>query len=102
MNIDALLKAIMVAIFSAPAFKQHLTQALQETLPAAVAKLIEAKPEPGLLNADPAAEFLSVSRRTLDSLTARGEIPVVRATSRPQYDPRDLRAYIDTNKQVEG
>jgi hypothetical protein len=46
---------------------------------------------------------LSISERTLWAHTApRGTIPVVRVGSRCLYDPRDLAAWIDGQKQEGG
>lgn len=56
--------------------------------PAAVPKLLLTAPE--------AARALSISPRTLWSLTApRGPIPAVRLGSRVLYDPRALQRFID-------
>lgn len=51
-----------------------------------------------LLNCDEAAAALSISRRLLWSLTAGGEIPVVRIGRTVRYDPDDLRDWIDAQK----
>lgn len=89
------------ADFFGPEFEQALRRTLEKILPSVVSQLAKAQPEKLLVNADPAAELLSMSRRTLDALTAKGEIPVVRATSRPQYSPADLQAWIDLKKRTE-
>jgi len=52
-----------------------------------------------LLPAREAARALSISERTLWSLSApRGPIPVVRVGHRVMYDPADLRAWIARQK----
>ena len=89
MNIDIPAESLIT-----PAFEAALSRSLERVLPSVVAKLVEAKQEKLLVNADPAAELLSMSRRTLDALVAKGEIPVVRLTSRPQFRPETLRQYL--------
>lgn len=52
-----------------------------------------------LLGKDEAAAVLGVSVRTLDRETApRGPLPCVRIGTRIQYDPADLRAFIDSRR----
>lgn len=53
---------------------------------------------PLLLTASDAAGRLSISPRTLWTLTDRGEMPVVRIGRAVRYDVRDLIAWIDANK----
>ncbi len=54
---------------------------------------------PMLLTARQAAKALTISERTLWSLTQRGEIPAVRFGGRNvRYDPRDLDAWIQGAK----
>lgn len=56
--------------------------------------------EPILLTARQAAKLLSLSERTLFSLTQSGRIPVVKIGERGiRYDPADLRAWIDSAKK---
>ena len=88
--------------FLGPEFEQALQRLLEKVLPKVVSKLGAAKSEKLLVNAEPAAELLSMSRRTLDALTAKGEIPVIRATSRPQYSVRSLQRYLAEKEQREG
>lgn len=53
-----------------------------------------------LLSAREAAEALSICPKTPWSHTApRGTIPAVRIGARVLYDPRDLTAWIDAQKQ---
>jgi predicted DNA-binding transcriptional regulator AlpA len=53
-----------------------------------------------LLDARAAAEALSISARSLWSLTQpRGPIPSVRIGRSVRYDPRDLREFIDARKK---
>lgn len=55
--------------------------------------------EPMLLTVRQAAQVLSISERTLFSLTKSGEIPAVRFGERNvRYDPADLRRWIETAK----
>jgi predicted DNA-binding transcriptional regulator AlpA len=57
--------------------------------------------EPLLLNEVDAAAALAVSKRTLYSLRKRklDPVPFVPLGSRVMYDPRDLRDWIDRQKQ---
>jgi len=56
-------------------------------------------PEPMLLTTRQAAKVLTVSERTLYSLTKTGAIPAVKLGVRGlRYDPRDLLAWIDRAK----
>jgi excisionase family DNA binding protein len=45
-----------------------------------------------------AARAISVSERTLYTLTKRGLIPAVRIGRAVRYDPADLRAFVDRAK----
>lgn len=51
-----------------------------------------------LLDAKRAAKALSVSPRTLWTLTKGGQIPAVRLGRRVLYDPEDLQAFIARHK----
>lgn len=52
-----------------------------------------------LLTKAMAAAYLCVSKRTVDKLVARGELPVVRYTRQiVRFDSRDLDEYIDSKK----
>jgi excisionase family DNA binding protein len=53
---------------------------------------------PLLLSAREAAKALSVCEKTLWTLTQRGDIRVVRIGRAVRYDPRDLRAWIESAK----
>ena len=55
-------------------------------------------PEP-LLKPEETAELLSISPRTLWTLTKKGEIPCVRVGRAVRYDPPDLRINIESQKQ---
>jgi excisionase family DNA binding protein len=57
--------------------------------------------EPLLLTVRQAAKVLSISERTLWSLTARGEIPAVRFGRSVRYDPADLRRWIESAKNFQ-
>jgi excisionase family DNA binding protein len=52
-----------------------------------------------LLTTPQAARSLAISERTLWDLTKRGEIPVVRIGRSVRYDPEDLKAWIDRQKE---
>ena len=52
-----------------------------------------------LLTPNEAARALSVSPRTLWSLTHDGKIPFVRIGRLVRYSPGDLQAWIDSQKQ---
>jgi hypothetical protein len=51
-----------------------------------------------LLDCRQAATRLSISPRTLWTLTNSGQIAYVKAGRRVLYDPRDLAAFIDRNR----
>ena len=51
-----------------------------------------------LLTARESARMLSVSERTLWSLTNDGAIPAVRIGRRVLYSPEDLEGFIEANK----
>lgn len=53
-----------------------------------------------LMDAKSAAKALGISPRLLWSMTASGEIPVVRIRRRTLYDRRDLFAVVDQRKQL--
>ncbi len=61
---------------------------------------VESSAEKLLLNVRQASQALSVSPRTLWTLTANGEIPSVRFGRSVRYDPADLRRWIDSKKVV--
>ncbi|XVJ59538.1 MAG: helix-turn-helix domain-containing protein [Tepidisphaera sp.] len=52
----------------------------------------------GLLDTTQVTAILNISARTLWSLVASGEIPVVRIRRRRLFDPADVRAYIEAAK----
>ncbi len=57
-------------------------------------------PVPALLiNARQAAQALSISPRLLWSLTQRGDVPCLRIGRAVRYDPRDLQAWVDRQKE---
>jgi len=53
-----------------------------------------------LLSPREAAKLLSISERTLFTLTKAGEIRAVRFGRNVRYDPADLRAWIESAKNV--
>jgi excisionase family DNA binding protein len=52
-----------------------------------------------LLAVKSAAEYLSVSRATVERLVYRGELPVVKIGGSTRYDVDDLNGYIDSNRR---
>ena len=54
--------------------------------------------EPMLLTVRQAAKVLSISERTLFTLTQDGQIPAVRFGRSVRYDPADLRRWIEAAK----
>ena len=55
---------------------------------------------PMLMKPLEAARSLAISERTLWSLTNCGQIPCVRIGRAVRYDPADIRAWIDSQKNV--
>jgi excisionase family DNA binding protein len=51
-----------------------------------------------LLPIDAAAEYLSVSRATIERLAHRGELPIVKVAGSTRYDVEDLEVFIAMNK----
>jgi excisionase family DNA binding protein len=45
-----------------------------------------------------AAEYLSVSRATIERLVCRGELPRVKVAGSTRFDVEDLDDYIDVNR----
>jgi excisionase family DNA binding protein len=54
---------------------------------------------PLLLTGRQAARLLSISERTLFTLTQEGQIPAVRFGRSVRYDPGDLRRWIESAKK---
>ena len=52
-----------------------------------------------LLPIDAAADYLSVSRATIERLVNRGELPKVKVAGSTRYDVEDLDEYIDANRR---
>jgi excisionase family DNA binding protein len=46
-----------------------------------------------------AAEYLGVSRATVERLVYRGELPIVKVAASTRYDVADLDAYIENNRR---
>ncbi len=46
-----------------------------------------------------AAEYLGVSRATVERLVYRGELPTVKVAGSTRYDVEDLDGYIETNRR---
>jgi excisionase family DNA binding protein len=51
-----------------------------------------------LLPIGSAADYLSVSRATIERLVGRGELPIVKVAGSIRYDVEDLDDYIDINR----
>lgn len=58
--------------------------------------------EPKLMTAREAAKALAICKKTLWSLTERGEIPVVRIGRSVRYCSRDLSGWIGRSKTIGG
>lgn len=56
-------------------------------------------PDRLLVSAAEAARLLSISPRTLWSMTTSGELPCVRVRRRVLYAVADLREYVDAKKE---
>jgi excisionase family DNA binding protein len=46
-----------------------------------------------------AAQYLGVSRATVERLVYRGELPIVKVAASTRYDMADLDAYIESNRR---
>ncbi|UCD51439.1 MAG: helix-turn-helix domain-containing protein [Phycisphaerales bacterium] len=55
--------------------------------------------QPLLLTARQTARLLSISERSLYSLTKAGDLPAVRIGRSVRYDPADIRAWIEGAKK---
>lgn len=53
-----------------------------------------------LISINEVADWLGVSRQTVNRLVARGEIPVVRVGSRVLVRPRDVEEFVDRQAGV--
>jgi len=51
-----------------------------------------------LLPIGAAAEYLGVSRATIERLVFRGELPIVKVAGSTRYDVEDLNGYIAANR----
>jgi excisionase family DNA binding protein len=51
-----------------------------------------------LLPIDAAADYLSVSRATIERLAHRGELPIVKIAGSTRYDVEDLDNHIEINR----
>ena len=52
-----------------------------------------------LIAVDAAADFLGVSRATVERLARRGELPIVKVAGATRYDVEDLDAYVARNRR---
>ncbi|MDZ4848507.1 MAG: helix-turn-helix domain-containing protein [Pirellulaceae bacterium] len=59
---------------------------------------VSAIPETGLLTTRQAAEVLSISTRTIWTLSNSGHLPVIRIGGAVRYSLVDLREYIDRQR----
>lgn len=55
-----------------------------------------------LITSREAATLLSISERTLWTLTNKGDLPCVRIGRSVRYDPRDLEVWIERHKSADG
>jgi excisionase family DNA binding protein len=46
-----------------------------------------------------AAEYLGVSRATIEWLVSRGELPIVKVAGSTRYDVEDLKGYVESNRR---
>ena len=46
-----------------------------------------------------AAEYLGVSRATVERLVSRGELPIVKVAGSTRYDVEDLHGYVERNRR---
>jgi excisionase family DNA binding protein len=46
-----------------------------------------------------AAEYLGVSRATIERLVLRGELAIVKVAGSTRYDIRDLENYVESNRR---
>jgi len=60
---------------------------------------VTAFPATRLLAVEAAAEYLGVSRATVERLASRGELPVVKVCGSTRYEIGDLDGYIDRNRR---
>ena len=82
-------------------FHDVITQAVDEAVARIQAERPANRPDRLLLSARDAAAALSISERTLWSITApRGDLPCVRVGQRILYGVDDLRAWIDEHKSA--
>ena len=51
-----------------------------------------------LMSVEAAAEYLGVSRATVERLVYRGELPIVKIARATRYDIDDLDRYIENNR----
>ena len=52
-----------------------------------------------LLAVNAAAEYLGVSRATVERLVQRGELPIVKILGSTRYDVEDLKGYIESHRR---
>jgi excisionase family DNA binding protein len=53
-----------------------------------------------LLSINEVAELLGISRPTVYALIRRGELVPIRVGERIRFDPADIRAYLERNREI--
>jgi len=76
-----------------PAGKDQPTQRLQPE-----GSATEVRRRQRLLPVGAAADYLGVSRATVERLVYRGELPIVKVAGSTRYDVEDLDDYIEINR----
>jgi excisionase family DNA binding protein len=66
--------------------------------PAQCGSLVTGRRPRRLLPIDAAADYLSVSRATIERLASRGELAIVKVAGSTRYDVEDLDRYIAINR----
>lgn len=65
-----------------------------------ILELKEIELEPLLFGVKAAAKMLAISERTLWTITKNGELPTVKIGSRVLWPAEDLRAWVQSKKQI--
>ena len=87
--------------FLTPEFEEALQRALEKVLPKAMSQSGTAEPDLLAYPSPKAAEVLGgICEKTLWNYTQpRGSIPSFKIGTRTMYDPRDLQAWINAQKE---
>jgi excisionase family DNA binding protein len=75
----------------------HLSVEKRPTYPVQPESPTPEKRRQGLVPIGPAAEYLGVSRATVERLVYRGELPMVKVGGSTRYDVDDLDDYVEIN-----